>query len=100
MNIVQDGDLGEYLAQGKNPLIDSASLLQQGFLAFQYLHGKGVVHRDIWPKNILLQNLHPLHIRLTDFNMSERVEELQHRRSRIIYSAPEISNSGKLTTLY
>lgn len=65
-----DGSLSNWLEThgGKAPTIDAAVDMIFGILAgLEHLHKRGIIHRDIKPDNILLQNESP---RLADFGIA------------------------------
>jgi serine/threonine protein kinase len=62
--------------------------------ALRYLHSIGVTHRDIKPDNILTQSHDPIHVQLTDFGLSQMVEDtgtfLRTFCGTLLYCAPEV----------
>jgi tRNA A-37 threonylcarbamoyl transferase component Bud32 len=60
--------------------------------ALEHLHSQKIVHRDIKPENVLVRQLEPLDLVLTDFGISSVIEAAQKFTGvarTIRYSAPE-----------
>ncbi|SNY48954.1 serine/threonine-protein kinase [Paractinoplanes atraurantiacus] len=72
MDYVSGGSLRQYVrAMGTLPPADAAELLAQVAAALTQAHELGVVHRDVKPDNILLQeNAGRFEVRLTDFGIA------------------------------
>lgn len=69
MKLIEGGDLGGLIRQGPLPLDKAAKLLDQVASALDYAHQRGVVHRDIKPGNILLDD--EGNAVLTDFSIAQ-----------------------------
>jgi serine/threonine-protein kinase len=75
MPFVQTGTLADLLSQGPLLLPMMAQVVRQVASALDYAHTKGVVHRDIKPTNILLDEQG--NCLLTDFGIAKMVEGTQ-----------------------
>jgi tRNA A-37 threonylcarbamoyl transferase component Bud32 len=62
--------LAHHIATGRLPFLETAALLARLAEALDYAHGKGVIHRDVKPANILLDKQKEPH--LTDFGLARR----------------------------
>ena len=71
--------LGDYAAQrsGKIDQVEFAAILKQILEGLAYAHGKGVVHRDLKPGNILLEHdaAGNLRVKISDFGLARVIGE-------------------------
>ena len=57
MELVDDGDLADLLRRrGRLELPEVTNLLRQIAAALDHAHSRGIIHRDVKPANVLLQN--------------------------------------------
>lgn len=91
----RNGDLDEYL-EDQGPLGDeSAKRITKNLLeALEFLHRKGISHRDMKPENVIIASKFPLSVKLANFGISKfskpsnsRVISL--RLGTVAYIAPE-----------
>lgn len=75
------------------PLQETLSLAHQMLMGLDHLHRKGVIHRDVKPENILVDE--DGHLRLIDLGVS-RIERMSHEQETAVpigtpsYMAPEL----------
>ena len=68
-----DGEsLSERLKTSPLPAREAARLIEQAARAIAYAHGRGVIHRDLKPGNILVDRQDQPHV--TDFGLAKRVQ--------------------------
>lgn len=88
------GSLVDHRERG-NPSFSRAEciyILHQGLSALKYFHAQRppVVHRDIAPKNILLQSRQPMYIKFADFGLSKQSNIFKTVKGTPLYIAPDI----------
>ena len=72
MGFVEGQSLAQRLADGPLPPREAAALMVKVAEAIEYAHGRGVIHRDLKPGNILLdRNGYP---RVTDFGLAKKLQ--------------------------
>ena len=72
MGFVEGPSLAARLASGPLPPREAAEIVRQVSEAVEYAHGRGVIHRDLKPGNILLDR--EGQPRVTDFGLAKRTE--------------------------
>src|SRR5579859_7398349 len=73
MELLPGGSLADLLRKGPLPLADASRLLEQIGQALDYAHGEGVIHRDLKPRNVLLDKSGNAF--LTDFGIAKLLTE-------------------------
>jgi len=95
MDLMKGGELYEEIVKRKSfSEKDASSIMQQLFSALDYLHAKGIVHRDLKLENLLLvkDNDPNLTLKLADFGLSKLYQgkALQTACGTPFYVAPDI----------
>jgi len=87
MEYLERGSLAERLQQGPIPVGQAGELFRDGAIGLVHAHGKGVLHCDLKPANILLdQDNKP---RMADFGQSRLSTEQVPALGTLFYMAPE-----------
>jgi len=87
MEFLEKGSLAERLQQGPLPVAEAVELFRGTAVGLAHAHGKGVLHCDLKPANILLdQDGKP---RLADFGQSRLSHEQVPTLGTLFYMAPE-----------
>ncbi|KAJ2988096.1 hypothetical protein NUW58_g4155 [Xylaria curta] len=79
-------------SQKCNPLncVQFREALRQMLDAMAYFHPLGVTHRDIKPANIMVKEREPLHLKLGDFGLASKSDQLKTFCGTELYVAPEL----------
>ncbi len=87
MEYLEKGSLADRIAQGPLPVDEAVALFRDVATGLVHAHGKGVLHCDLKPANILLdQDNKP---RLADFGQSRLSYEQVPALGTLFYMAPE-----------
>ncbi|KAF3001902.1 hypothetical protein E8E13_006215 [Curvularia kusanoi] len=95
MEYVRHGDLQAYL-HNNGPMSENLvrTMAQQVLNALAHLHRLHITHRDIKPDNILIADVLPLRVKLSDFGLSKVVKHeetfLKTFCGTLLYCAPEV----------
>lgn len=87
MEYVKGITLEEYIKHKNGLIVESKAypILKEILDAFEYAHSKGIVHQDIKPSNIIIQD--DGHIKIMDFGIARIVSEVQQNGS--VMGTPE-----------
>ncbi|KAH7302380.1 hypothetical protein KP509_23G069800 [Ceratopteris richardii] len=90
-----DSDLKKFIDEQSSgiPLSDIKRLMYQLCKGIAYCHGHGVMHRDLKPQNLLLDNKNRL-LKIADFGLSRAfsipLKNYTHEVVSLCYRAPEV----------
>lgn len=87
MEYLGKGSLEDYLQSGPLPVTEALRLFREVAQALVNAHGKGVLHCDLKPANILLDD--DLRPRLADFGQSRLTTDQTPALGTLFYMAPE-----------
>ena len=88
MDFIENGSLDERLAEsGPLPVDEAVELFREVAIGLMHAHGKGVLHCDLKPANVLLDQDHKP--RLADFGQSRLSHEQSPALGTLFYMAPE-----------
>ena len=88
------GNLQDFMIR-QNPIPESTikRIIYQTLAGIDYLHNLGIIHRDIKPENILIKEINPIHIKITDFGLSLICGSKKNNTGQygsVFYMAPEM----------
>ncbi len=88
MELVSGGSLEDLLSKGQPmPISEAVEMFRKILVGLNHCHGKGVLHCDLKPANILLgEDLEP---RLADFGQSRMSHDQTPALGTLFYMAPE-----------
>jgi hypothetical protein len=87
MEYLERGSLAEWLQQGPLPVAQAVDIFHDVALGLAHAHSKGVLHCDLKPGNVLLDQDHKP--RLADFGQSRLSHEQMPALGTLFYMAPE-----------
>jgi hypothetical protein len=87
MEYLEQGSLAQRLQEGPMPVADAVEVFRDTAIGLLHAHGKGVLHCDLKPGNVLLDQDHKP--RLADFGQSRLSHEQSPALGTLFYMAPE-----------
>ena len=90
MEYLEEGSLADRLQSGSLTVTQAVDLFREVAIGLVHAHGKGVLHCDLKPGNILLDQDHKP--RLADFGQSRLSHEQTPALGTLFYMAPEQAN--------
>jgi len=90
MEYLERGSLADRLRQGPMPAAEAVEMFRDVAMGLLHAHGKGVLHCDLKPANILLDEDNKP--RLADFGQSRLSNEQTPALGTLFYMAPEQAN--------
>jgi len=92
MEYLSGGSLADRLAGKTLPVKDAVAVFREVSEALVYLHGKAILHCDLKPANVLLDDRNQ--IRLADFGQARLSSEAGPAVGTLFYMAPEQAEPG------
>ncbi|MEK7474780.1 MAG: protein kinase [Candidatus Coatesbacteria bacterium] len=96
LDLLEAGSLDQYVDPTKLVGVDrAAKWMEEVAEALSYVHSKGIIHCDLKPANVLLDDMG--HARVADFGQSKVLNESSGALGTLFYMAPEqamISHGG------
>ena len=91
MDFIENGSLEDELRRrGPFSIEEATEMFQEVAIGLMHLHNKGILHCDLKPGNVLLDNDHKP--RLADFGQSRLSTEQMSALGTLFYMAPEQAN--------
>jgi len=103
MALIEGRSLAERISEGPLPFQQSAKIVAELAEALAHAHGLGIIHRDVKPANIRLDNLDTVY--LMDFGIAylHDLREIPTPPGTILgtpaYLAPELAQGGQMEVL-
>ncbi|KAF2356091.1 Protein kinase domain [Trinorchestia longiramus] len=98
MDYLIGGDLKSLVLYGYLDQDIAAFYIAELALALDYLHRHGIVHRDVKPDNLLLDNKG--HLKLTDFGLSKIILASEEQLEKLTSFTPSLSSRGPNAARY
>ena len=88
----EHGDLFEFICNNKGNIKKDLviEIFSQIVSGIYFLNRQGWAHRDLKLENILVKNLYPIEVKITDFEFSTNLKESQSMVGTMSYVSPQI----------